>query len=317
MLRHALAALALGSVRKNISLPSGRSFLFTAPPPALHHPPRTGWPLLIALHGLRDGNSFILDRTGFDTLAPAQGFVVVAPLGDTNRDGSAGGSWSLQNERGDGLWVDSGSMEDDVIFLLDVASWVATQVPLSGDIFLAGLSQGGKMSCRLACAHLPPPWRVRALALAAGVQGEEDRVCHAPAPIPTLIFWGGMDAIVPLLSNHGVMLYHAGLTHIESWQRYNGCPGARPTPWCPAAAESRSKGSVLFSYDSCPAPMLLSIQPWDAHVWPRQLKGVGLDGSLSALAFFADVLNGTPPAPPEGYVPCAEAVGLLALRPAL
>ena len=259
-------------------LASGRSFLLATPP--LPAPPLR---LLYALHGYGDGAEFILGRTRFDASATAAGYVVVAPQGDA---GVPGGSWSLGNGRTDGRQTDRVTLENELAFLWSITSCVrALGIPLSGDVYLAGLSQGGKMATRMACST-HEGFTVRAIAVAAGVQAEPGMQC--PTPIPLLLFQGGLDPVVPFCTS-GSFLYRPAAASLGLLARsaMNGCSAA------PAVPRSGSRADVaatrVFEFQGCGAPTLLVWTPLDFHVWPGELPDTRQNGSAVALSFFASL----------------------------
>ena len=263
----------------NVTFPSsGRSFVLATPSGSISQPLR----LLYALHGYGDGADFILKRTGFDTSAPAAGYAVVAPQGDA---GNPGGSWSLGNGRTDGRQTDRIRLSEEIDFLWSVADCLRDQlgIPLSGEVYLAGLSQGGKMATRLACST-HAGFTVKAIAVAAGVQAEPGISC--PAAIPLLLFQGGLDPVVPFCTT-GSFLYRPNAASLSLLARstMNGCA---VWPAQPRGASSMDVISTrVFEYQGCAAPTMLVWTPLDAHVWPDTLIGVQQTASAVALAFFA------------------------------
>ena len=307
-----------GGVLNNVTFfPSGRNFLLATPPAHAMAPPQ-GFPLLFVIHGYTDGNAHFLEHTQFATRATQRGYVVVAPFGDA---AVRGGAWSLGNAPGDGTYDhDKSTLADELSFLTAVpdctAALLPPSMPLSGAIFLAGLSQGGKISCRLACAQMPPRWRVNAMVLAAGIQGEPERACSG-APVALLLLYGGLDPVVPLCSTGGFG-YRPGASDLLTWARvYNKCNSAahRPTAWCPSgapwwgtveggSAEQRLSTSA-YEFVGCAAPTVLLWTPTDSHVWPMPLLGVGGNATERALDFFQN--QRVPPAldtPCELSPPC-------------
>ena len=147
--------------------------------------------------------------------ATARGYVVAAPDG-LPMTGGLGGTWVLHNRAGDGAG-DIHADADDVALIGLIAKCVAAlQVPLSGQLLLAGYSLGAKFACRVACAP-PPGLRVVAVALAAGVQAEADDVCGSPAA--TLLFQGGQDPQLPFCARAtrlGPLSYEATAAHFAA-----------------------------------------------------------------------------------------------------
>jgi poly(3-hydroxybutyrate) depolymerase len=312
---------------------SDRTFLLALPPGALaanatSSPPL---PLLYVLHGYSESAEVILERTRLDALATARGFLVAAPQGDPGTIGA----WSLGNAPGDGRPTDGlAHAEEEVAFLDDVADCIAgaLRLPLrAGAVFVAGLSQGGKMACRFACGGGTRSGgvRVRGLALAAGVQAEAHRSCASGGRVPTLVFYGGADAVTPLCARGGFG-YRPGAEDVDAWARgaaYNGCDARTPpTPLCPASMRNAAfmaspfdtvaaaaASTRVFMYDAgcAAAPLALYWLPLGIHEWPDALPGVGATASEVALAFFEALASGAAPArssvmtPRGDFAPCA------------
>ena len=240
-------------------------------------------------------NMCIIAATQLDVRGTAHGYVVAAPDG-LPMPGGLGGTWVLHNRPGDGAG-DVHADADDIAFVAIVAKCVAAlQVPLSGQLLLAGYSLGAKFACRLACAP-PPGLRVVAAALAAGVQAEAGDACGAP--VATLLFQGGQDSQVPFCaraSRLGPLSYEATASHFAALAARNGVAAtAPPEQLCSALGDG-----VMYSYRPPPgapqgaaAAAVLFWLPGGNHVWPRQpLPGCVGDGTEVALAFFGAQLRG-------------------------
>jgi poly(3-hydroxybutyrate) depolymerase len=311
---------------------TGRTFLLALPPGATNATSAASFPLLYVIHGYSENAALILDRTRLDALATSRGFLVAAPQGDPGTNGA----WSLGNAPGDGRPTDGlADADDEVTFLNDVAACIgdALQLPLrAGGVFVAGLSQGGKVACRFACgARSGGGVRVRGLALAAGVQAEANRRCASGGRVPTLVFYGGADAVTPLCSRGG-FAYRPGGEDVDAWARgagYNAC-NARTPPraLCPAFLRDAMSSSAwsldtlgaaatstrVFLYDAgcTSAPLALYWLPLGIHAWPDALPGVGATASEVAFDFFDALARGASPArssvmmPRGGFAPCDE-----------
>jgi poly(3-hydroxybutyrate) depolymerase len=206
---------------------------------------------------------------------------VVAPQGDA---GVLGGSWSLGNDRADGRQTDRVSLQSELAFLWSIADCLRSLgIPLSGDVYLAGLSQGGKIATRLACST-HAGFTVKAVAVAAGVQAEPGLRC--PSPIPLLLFQGGLDPVVPFCTS-GSFLYRPAAASLGVLARsaMNGCSSAPAVPRGASSADMIA--TRVFEYQGCAAPTVLVWTPLDVHVWPGELWGTRQSGSAVALRFFA------------------------------
>ncbi len=140
--------------------------------------------------------------------------------------------WSNATEEGDKLHAAEAAeakdrdttLPDDVSFLYDVAACVrdTLRVPLSGALFTAGWSQGGKLASGLACAPAPPNgtrgFNLSAIAVGEGLSAGN---CTQAASIPMLMLQGGEDKLVPFCCD-GVP-YRAGSESLQSWAAPRGC----------------------------------------------------------------------------------------------
>jgi polyhydroxybutyrate depolymerase len=152
---------------------------------------RSPRPLILALHGARQGGYGMQRYTGLSDDAP--GFLVAYPT--TPHDN---GFWDV----------------DDVPRLLALVDAIARCVPVS-TVTAVGFSNGGLMANALACRAAD---RVRAVVLvASGYEGLGE--CSPSRPVSVLDIHGTSDRVVG---------YRGLRAFVGTWVQRDGC-GARPT----------------------------------------------------------------------------------------
>ena len=187
-----------------------RSFL-------LHIPPRLGSPraLVIDLHGVgirAEGQERI---SGLDTVADANGFIVVHPQGVEN-------SWA--DGRGPTLARRSGV--DDVGFISALIDTLVGQYDIDPRwVFATGLSNGAFMVNALACDLSE---KIAAFAPVAGTLGT-DVECAPALPVAVMVVHGTDDPLVPfeggrMAGRGGIRTILPVSRFVELWLGIDGCP---------------------------------------------------------------------------------------------
>jgi polyhydroxybutyrate depolymerase len=171
---------------------------------ALVHLPRAGrgpYPLLLALHGSHGSGAFMERYSGFSRIADRAGFSAVYP-------DAMGPSWRISGADTDVRFLDA--LLDR---LLAGSCFDATRV------YAAGVSNGGGMAARLACAGDD---RLAGLVTVAGGYSTLPACC-ARRPLSVLEIHGTADGIVPYPG--------AVLPWVRGWAARDGCaPRSRRTP---------------------------------------------------------------------------------------
>jgi len=160
-------------------------------------------PLLLVLHGAGGTGPEFEPYTRFSELADREGFVAVYPSAV------------------DRFWtVGAGEGPDDVRFLSELLDRL--EVDLCVDparVFVTGLSNGGGMSARLACALGD---RIAAAAPVAGAYGNLPP-CEPARPVSVLEMHGDADPIVPY-EGEGPGSESSAEGFARAWAERNGCP---------------------------------------------------------------------------------------------
>lgn len=309
-----------------------RSFLLTLP--ASSAPAA----LVFALHGGTDSPSAFLDFASppVDATLTARGFVVLTPAALVNPacplDTGGCTYWGGLLTPSDPIYVaDATSPADEVRFLWEAVACVRSTlgVPLSGDVFAMGVSQGGKLSTLLACSTAPEGMWVRGVVASEGVRSSlaDSPACFGPSapakPPALLVFQAESDSVMPFCRAGA---FAAGALYWNTWaDSFNDC-----TPWllplgtdgditthesngvvhtppvlrslCPSAnsaVTSSSTTSLLRVYTlgaGCTSPMALF---WlreaanGGHLWPSRLDALGgADGAEVSASFFEALVAG-------------------------
>jgi polyhydroxybutyrate depolymerase len=144
------------------------------------------YPLILSLHGGGgDGKRMCSLRGGIQELAAEAEFIVLCPSG-------------LERHWNDGRDIDRWRAHaediDDVGFLLDLIEKIIARYPVDrSQLFVTGMSNGGKMSLRLAC-EASGIFRAAAPVIASF---PADLNCEPVDPISIMILNGTEDPLVP------------------------------------------------------------------------------------------------------------------------
>lgn len=222
-------------------------------------------PLVLALHGGGgDGERMCRLEGGVQELAEEGGFIVVCPDGVENHwnDGRALDKWRAHAED-----------IDDVGFLLSLIDIISEDYPIDPDrIFVTGMSNGGKMSLRLACEAADT--FAAAAPVIASLPADLD--CQPSEPISILVMNGMEDPLVPWEGGQ-VHFYRQELGEALStpdtvafWVSENGCDPSPVSEWLPdidPEDETRIKKEVYSKCDAHTSVVLFSVEG-GGHTWP-------------------------------------------------
>ncbi|MBM3153283.1 MAG: ferulic acid esterase [Chloroflexi bacterium] len=147
--------------------------------------PSTPTALVISIHGFLQWPAHQSELTGWNDLADEFGFIVVHPSGTGFPK-----RWRTNGE--------PGSETDpalDVAFISDLIAKLESEYNIDpARIYANGLSNGGGMSVRLACVL---PGRIAAVGTVAGAYTFPWSDCRSTRPVPTIVFHGTDDPVVP------------------------------------------------------------------------------------------------------------------------
>lgn len=240
----------------------------------------TPMPLLIMFHGA-GGNGVSAEQvTGFSDAAAAHEFVVAYPNGTLANSVPGELAWNA----GACCGLASGGNVDDVAYVLAMIAEVQAAYPIDPSrIYLAGYSNGGMMSYRLACEHAE---LFAGIAVISGALNYSP--CEPTVPVSLLIVHGTADLTVP---------YEGGETNDRTASRFG--------QWQNTSVDYAT--NFWVDHDDCDTEAVVSeIVPLttdvfldcadDAqievvtiaegtHAWPR-VDTLGVDGAELVLTFF-------------------------------
>jgi polyhydroxybutyrate depolymerase len=245
------------------SLTSGgfeRTYLYRLP--ATLEPADKPWPLVIALHGRGGDGAGQESLSHLSDVADREGFIVVYPDG-VDKSWADGRPGSPAEEQG----------VDDVAFVSDLIDhFVATEGADPGRVFVAGMSNGGMMSYRLACDL---SGKVAAVGPVAGLMytGLAD-TCAPGRPVPILLFAGTADPIMPYAggpvgSDTGGDVLSAADT-LARWAALDGCTDSAEKTSEPDAAPDDGTTVTRDAHTACDQgaeARLYTIED-GGHTWP-------------------------------------------------
>ena len=214
----------------------------------------TPLPLFLAISGAQDNAAKLLDVSDvygsgpasnhIDAKATAAGYVVLAPnsLCDSPALNVTCVWGSTTTPLDPTHAVGSLLTPPELTFFADAVRCVrdVLRVPLSGDVYALGFSQGGKLASRFGCegaAASGGALRVRAVAAAESLYAQPKAAgggaCAAGAsdakPPALLLFQAQNDAVVPFCTAGPV--YEATEIYWAAWSGlYSGCMPATPVP---------------------------------------------------------------------------------------
>lgn len=243
----------------------------------VHVPPHADGPLplVLALHGAGEsGPRFALD-TGYSRLADRERFLVAYP--------SAGGPHPFWNVSGRHGAVDHVALLDRSLDALEDAACVDET-----RVFATGVSNGGGMSARIACAL---SGRLTGVAAVAGGYRALPP-CRPIRPLPVLEIHGTADHVVPY---HGAPPDRAGSVDrwLAGWRRIDRCRG-RPRRRRVARGVTELVWSRCAARTSVEHVRLAGVR----HGWPGGARIAPPPGPFSATWRTWDFFRRLPPRAP-------------------
>ena len=258
----------------------------------LHVPPAAAagkkLPLVLNLHGSTQSAILQEGYSQMDAAADQDGYLVAYPDGTKDTVTSPPDQYSWDAGVCCGLPVTD--HVDDVGFLLDVISNIASRTPVNlRRVYVTGMSSGGMMSYAMAAEAS------RHIAAIASISGQvELPAIHPARPVPTMEFhsindpiakWGGVDGKYSVMSG------------IDKWVKADGCaphPHDGRTIVGAAGTVSAGESATRVSYTGCRdgTEVVLWRLTGSGHVWPGSpLKGTATTHILTGVGRGTTLVN--------------------------
>jgi polyhydroxybutyrate depolymerase len=176
-------------------------------------------PLVLLLHGYTSSGDGQESYFKFEPLAEERGFLYVHPDGTIDESGNR--YWNAT----DACCSFGKNTPDDSSYVKAVIDQVSAEYNVDPKrIFLAGHSNGGFMSYRMACDHADT---IAAIATLAGATFGTSAVCAPSEPVSVLQVHGTDDAVIGYGGDEfeGAIVPSAEET-VALWAGYNGCDPA-------------------------------------------------------------------------------------------
>ncbi len=215
-------------------------------------------PLVISLHGFGEWPAHLMRVSGWNEVADEFGFIVVYPRGS-----GLPLHWSSN-----GLAGEDRKMGEDVQFISELLDELEGKYSIDTNrVYANGLSNGGGMSCLLACRL---SGRIAAIGSVSGAYLLPRKEWNAPRRVPMILFHGTEDPLVPF---HGgpSRIFRVPFPDVPDWVHWlgtnNGCV-ADPVrlPHCGKAS------GVRYAGETNAAEVVFYTLKGGGHTWPGGKK---------------------------------------------
>lgn len=208
--------------------------------------------LVISLHGFAEWPAHLMQMSGWNNLADQHGFILVYPSGT-----GFPLRWRYHSSPGD-----HANTSLDTLFIQDLIDQLASEYNLDSElIYVNGMSNGGGMSFVLSCQLSE---RITAIGSVSGAYLYSWDDCNPTRAVPTIVFHGTEDAIVPYQGGPS-RSFEIPFPNIPEWintlAQRNGC---NQDP-----LEIPINGQVSgLQYRDCEAEVVLYTITGGGHTWP-------------------------------------------------
>lgn len=230
-----------------VSAGERRAYLLHVPP---SYDPSVPAPLVISLHGFASRPVGQKDMSRWNDLADRFGFLVVYPAGT-----GLPLRWRAGGDRS------AAASAPDVRFISDLIDKLQAEYTIDPRrIYANGLSNGGGMTFVLSCTLAD---RIAAVGMVAGLYVYAWDQCTPARPLPTVVFHGTADPIVPYSGGSGGpsrMNFPVIPDWVTTLAQRNGCT---------AATSQRVVDDVgAVQYTGCAADVVFYTIDGGGHTWP-------------------------------------------------
>jgi polyhydroxybutyrate depolymerase len=237
-------------------------------------------PLLIMIHGAGGNAARAEEATGLTDAVAANDMLVAYPNGTAANSVEGELAWNA----GACCGLARADRVDDVAFIVAMIADIQSQYAVDPErIYLAGYSNGGMLSYRLACEHAE---LFAGIAVVSGALNYTP--CEPSRPLPVLIIHGTADATVPYLggetnprtaSRFGQWENASVALATEFWRTVDDCDDDPVTTTVDLLTTDVYEGCADAS-----ALEVVTIAD-GTHTWPR-LATADVEGSALILGFF-------------------------------
>lgn len=244
-------------------------------------PTEAGLPLVLNFHGTGGSAHEQAELSRLNPLAEEFGVVVAYPEGLPLEGEQVFDAGPVRDF--------SSAPRDDVAFARALVAHISKRYCIDATrIYSMGMSNGARMSYRLACEASD---LIAAIAPIAGMLTVDPKSCHPTHPVSALHFHGIGDRVSNYMGG-GVRAPRSVPANFELWAQKTGCKG-------PPTRVSESSASHCDAYTSCEGGAqvrLCSIEVM-GHCWPGNPRcGMGegsteLDASRLSLEFLLQFQN--------------------------
>lgn len=216
--------------------------------------PGTPVPLVISLHGFAEWPAHLMGISGWNKVADENNFIVVYPRGS-----SFPLRWYCNGRRGE-----TRRAAQDVKFISALIDQLGQSYSIDTNrVYANGLSNGGGMSCLLACKLSQ---RIAAIGSVSGAYLLPASEWNAPRHVPIILFHGTQDPLVPF---HGgpSKAFPIAFPDVPKWVEMVGTNYGFNLE--PAALPSISNATgVRYSGGSNDAEIVFYTINGGGHTWP-------------------------------------------------
>jgi polyhydroxybutyrate depolymerase len=215
-------------------------------------------PLVLSFHGFGEWPAHLMRVSGWNEVADEFGFIVAYPRGS-----SFPLRWFSNGLRGEGRK----SMED-VQFISELLDELQRKYSIDTNrVYANGLSNGGGMSCLLACRLSE---RIASIGSVSGAYLLPRGEWNAPRRTPVILFHGTKDPLVPLEGGPS-MIFPLPFPDVPTWAHWlatnNGCNAE------PIRLPDHGKASgIRYAGGTNAAEVVFYTLNGGGHTWPGGKK---------------------------------------------